>query len=76
MLWLFSGPPGVYLLDFFCSGIQFFLLWVGGLGSLFYSVVLGVLSSLAIILLGKRERAGRFTFIVMLLSMSCGSLVC
>ena len=22
MLWLFVGPTGVYLLDFFCSGIQ------------------------------------------------------
>ena len=26
MLWLFVGPTGVYLLDFFCSGIQFSLL--------------------------------------------------
>ena len=26
MLWLFVGPNGVYLLDFFCSGIQFYLL--------------------------------------------------
>ena len=26
MLWLFAGPSGVYLLDFFCSGIQFYLL--------------------------------------------------
>ena len=26
MLWLFVGPPGVYLLDFFCYGIQFKLL--------------------------------------------------
>ena len=26
MLWLFAGPAGVYLLDFFCSGIQFYLL--------------------------------------------------
>ena len=26
MLWLFIGPVGVYLLDFFCSGIQFYLL--------------------------------------------------
>ena len=26
MLWLFVGPYGVYLLDFFCSGIQFNLL--------------------------------------------------
>ena len=26
MLWLFVGLPGVYLLDFFCSGIQFYLL--------------------------------------------------
>ena len=26
MLWLFVGPTGVYQLDFFCSGIQFYLL--------------------------------------------------
>ena len=26
MLWLFVRPTGVYLLDFFSSGIQFFLL--------------------------------------------------
>ena len=26
MLWLFVQPTGVYLLDFFCSGIQFYLL--------------------------------------------------
>ena len=26
MLWVFVGPTGVYLLDFFCSGIQFNLL--------------------------------------------------
>ena len=26
MLWLFVGPFGFYLLDFFCSGIQFYLL--------------------------------------------------
>ena len=26
MLWLFVGPIGVYLLDFICSGIQFYLL--------------------------------------------------
>ena len=26
MLWLFVGPTKVYLLDFFCSGIQFYLL--------------------------------------------------
>ena len=26
MLWLFVGPTWVYLLDFFCSGIQFYLL--------------------------------------------------
>ena len=25
MLWLFVGPTGVYLLDFFCSSIQFYL---------------------------------------------------
>ena len=26
MLWLLVGPTGVYLLNFFCSGIQFNLL--------------------------------------------------
>ena len=26
MLWLFAQPTGVYLLDFFCSSIQFYLL--------------------------------------------------
>ena len=26
MLWLFVGPAGFYLLDFFCSGIQAYLL--------------------------------------------------
>ena len=26
MLWLFDGPTGVYLLGFFFSGIQFYLL--------------------------------------------------
>ena len=26
MLWLFVGPTGVYLLDFFCSGVRFNLL--------------------------------------------------
>ena len=26
MLWLIVRPTGVYLLDFFCSGIQVFLL--------------------------------------------------
>ena len=26
MLWLFVGPTGVYLLDFICSGILFYLL--------------------------------------------------
>ena len=26
MLWLFVGPSGVYMLDFFCSGNQFYLL--------------------------------------------------
>ena len=26
MLWLFVGPTEVYLLDFFCSGIHFYLL--------------------------------------------------
>ena len=26
MLWLFVAPTGVYLLDFFCSGVQFNLL--------------------------------------------------
>ena len=27
MLWLFVGPTGVYLLDLFCSDIQFYLLF-------------------------------------------------
>ena len=27
MLWLFVGPTRVYLLDFFCYGIQFYLLF-------------------------------------------------
>ena len=26
MLWMFVGPTGVYLLDFFCSSIRFNLL--------------------------------------------------
>ena len=26
MLWLFVGPTGVYLLGFFCSSIQFYVL--------------------------------------------------
>ena len=26
MLWLFVGPTGIKLLDFFCTGIQFYLL--------------------------------------------------
>ena len=26
VLWLFIGPTGVHLLDFFCSGVQFYLL--------------------------------------------------
>ena len=26
MLWLFVGPTGVYLFDFFCYGTQFYLL--------------------------------------------------
>ena len=27
MLWLFVGTKGIYLLDIFCSGIQFYLLF-------------------------------------------------
>ena len=27
MLWLFVRPTGAYFLDFFCSGIKFYLLW-------------------------------------------------
>ena len=46
MLWLLSGPPGVYLFDFFCSGIHF---------SMFSCTLLYVDSSFAIILMGKRE---------------------
>ena len=26
MLWLYVEPSGVYLLDFFCSGMKFYLL--------------------------------------------------
>ena len=26
MLWLIVGPTGIYILDSFCSGIQFYLL--------------------------------------------------
>ena len=26
MFWLFVGPAGVYLLDLFCSSVQFYLL--------------------------------------------------
>ena len=28
MLWLFVGPTGVYLMDFFCSDVQFYLLLI------------------------------------------------
>ena len=28
MLWLFVGHTGDYMLDFFCSGIQFYLLLI------------------------------------------------
>ena len=28
MLWLFIGPIGVYLLDFFCFSIQFYLVLI------------------------------------------------
>ena len=28
MLWLFVGPTGVNLLDFFCPGFQFYLLLI------------------------------------------------
>ena len=28
MLWLFVGPIGIFLLDFFCSGIKFYLLLI------------------------------------------------
>ena len=27
MLWMLNEPSGVYLLDFFCSGIQLYLLF-------------------------------------------------
>ena len=27
MLWLFVGPTEIYLLDFFCSDIQFYVLF-------------------------------------------------
>ena len=41
-----SGPPGVYLLDFCCPGIQF---------SMLCCTLLYIHSSFAIILMGKRE---------------------
>ena len=37
MLWLFVAPTGVYLLDFFCSGIQYSVA-VERLPALHYSV--------------------------------------
>ena len=45
MLWLFVRPTGVYLLDFFCSGIQFYLL----LSPLFYLLVISILGDDALI---------------------------
>ena len=45
MFWLFVGPTGVYLLDFFCSGIQFYLLlspYLGFISLLYFDLyVLG-----------------------------------
>ena len=54
MLWLFVGPTGDYLLDFFCSGIQFYLLLSPYLGfiSLLY-LDLYVLGDDALISLGS-----------------------
>ena len=48
MLWLFVGPTGVYLLDFFCSGIQFYLLLSPSLCfiSLLYLIYTGPLKNL------------------------------
>ena len=50
MLWLFVRPTRVYLLDFFCSGIQFYLLLSPYLSfiSLFY-LDLYVLGDVALI---------------------------
>ena len=36
MLWLFFGPTGVNLLDFFYSGLQFYLLMSPYLCSIFF----------------------------------------
>ena len=56
MLWLFVGPTGVYLLDFFCSGIQFYLLLSPYLCfiSLFY---------LDLYVLGDDELVGKGSFV-------------
>ena len=36
MLWLFVGPMGVYLLDFFCSRFQLYLLLSPYLSFIFF----------------------------------------
>ena len=51
MLWLLSGPPGFTCLDFFCSGIQFYVLLSPYLYFLspFYILILYVLGDDALI---------------------------
>ena len=44
MLWLFVRPFEVYLLDFFCSGIQFYLLLSPYLCFLFASLFVFILN--------------------------------
>ena len=61
MLWLFIGPTRVYLLDFFCSGTQYSVVTFTPIVrvcncSVFCCTLLYVHSSIAIILMGKRER--------------------
>ena len=53
MLWLFVGPTGVNLFDFFCYGIQFYLLLSPYLGFIsFFYLALHVLDD-ALISLGS-----------------------
>ena len=54
MLWLFVGPTGVYLSDFFCSDIQFYLMLSPYLYSIFLLYLdLYVLGDDALISLGS-----------------------
>ena len=58
MLWLFVRPTWVYLLDFFCSGIQFYLLLSPYLCFIsFLYLDLYVLGDYALISMGSFMRA-------------------